>query len=165
MCGLSSAHHLHSLCLPHGVYDTIYFPLAADGTDSPQWVTHTHTQHYIQGHTARQFMGAHTHTHTHSSHAFAGSHTVDSPSSAGVINDFLWLPSNSSFDSQPSFTPPTSTQCYLCPSFKGERRLRRIQREQAGSAGQAVQRDRRALITCVCLPRGAFPGDGSAPGT
>lgn len=32
---------------------------------------------------------------THTSHSLTGSHTVDSPSSFEVINDFLWLPSNS----------------------------------------------------------------------
>ena len=46
-----------------------------------------HTQQYIQGHKGLQF--------THSSHAFEGRHAVDSPSTAGVINDFLWLLSNS----------------------------------------------------------------------
>lgn len=55
---------------------------------------------------------------THSSHALTGSHTVDSPSSSEVINDFLWLPSNSPSIVNPLFLiEATLPLCYLCPSF------------------------------------------------
>lgn len=49
------------------------------------------------------------HKHTHISHACADSHTVDSPSCAGVINDFLWLASTGLSTVGPLFvgrTPP-----------------------------------------------------------
>lgn len=66
----------------------IYFPLAAQRADSLQWVTHSAA---FRGRTGLQF--THMHTRTHSCHACADSHTVDRPSCARVINDFLWLAS------------------------------------------------------------------------
>lgn len=61
--------------------------------------------------------------HTHSSRALVGSDTVDGPSSAGVINDFLWLIPNSPSIVDPLFpteTPPPiprPSSCYPCPSI------------------------------------------------
>lgn len=100
---LWNTHHLRCLCLSRNVYD-----IFSTGSREHRFPTVGHTQHYIQGHTALQFMGAVA--HTHSSHALAGSHTVDSRPSAEVINDFLWLPSNSPSIVNPLFpieaTPP-----------------------------------------------------------
>lgn len=71
------------------------FDIFSTGSTEHRLPTPGHTQHYIEGHTGLQF------TATHSSHAFADSHTVDSPSSAGVINDFPWL-----FSNRPSIADP-----------------------------------------------------------
>lgn len=100
----------------------IYFPLAAQSTDSPQWVTHSSIRfRVIQRYSSWGL------SQTHISHALAGSHTVDSPSSAEVINDFLWLSSNSPSIVNPLLlieaTPPflslsPSSRCYLCLSFR-----------------------------------------------
>lgn len=97
--GCSEAHTIctASVCL---LVSMIYFPLTAQSTDSPQWVTHSITFRVTQDYNSQAL------SHTHSSHALAGSHTVDSPSSAGVINDFLWLLSN-----RPSIVDPLSLIC------------------------------------------------------
>lgn len=88
----------------------IYFPLAAQSTDSPQWVAHSIAFRVTQHYNSQALL------HTHSSRALASSHTVDSPSSAGVINDFLWLLSNSPSIVDPLFPiegppPPPPQPC------------------------------------------------------
>ena len=76
----------------------IYFPPAAQSTDSPQWVTHSITFRVTQ---RSQFMGGLS--HTHSSHVSAGSHTVDK---SLLCWGYKWLPLASfqqPFNSQPTF--------------------------------------------------------------
>lgn len=83
------------------------------GSREHRFPTVGHTQHYIQGQTALQFIGGGGLSHTHSSHALAGSHTVDSHSSAGVINDFLWIPSNSPSIVNPLFLIEATPLCAI----------------------------------------------------
>jgi len=61
----------------------------------------------------------------HSSHASAASHTVDSRSSAEVINDFLWPPSNSPSIANPLFLVVAPLPPFLSPSLLLERTARR----------------------------------------
>lgn len=92
---------------------------------------------------------------------------MDSPSSAGVINDFLWLLSK-----RPSIVDPPR---YLCPSF-WERRLDGLIIRGTGSAGRQeveggfhdimgfniVQElcTQDMLLSYVRQPRVKFPVDG-----
>ncbi len=83
-----------SVCL---LNDSVYFPLEAQSTDSPQWATHRITFRVTQRYNSWGL------SHSHSSHASAGSHTVGSPL---LCWGYKWLPLapfQLSFNSQPTF--------------------------------------------------------------
>lgn len=104
------------------------------------------------------------HLQTHSSHALTSSHTVNSPSSLEVINDFPWLLSSSPSTVNPLFfieAPPTSLLSHLSPCHFGKHRSRHT----TGRTGSPGSRDKadfhdtvrlpadfgRYVLSCVCV--------------
>lgn len=160
----------HSLRLRLSIYIYIY-DIFSPGSRFPSV---GHTQNWIRG--VIQHYNSQRLLQTHSSHALASSHTVNSPSSLEVINDFPWLLSSSPSTVNPLFFTEAPQPHYWAISLPAI-----LENTEAGTS----QEEREVLAAgtrpifmtqwgcrqtsgdtsyhvCARLPRVKFPGDGGA---